>query len=76
MTKKYNPFKPNSPVFSGEFVGRTQEIGRIDDLLYQTKMDNPTHILLHGERGIGKTSLLLVANHFAKGSLQWEEEKI
>ena len=75
MTKKYNPFKPNSPVFSGVFVGRTQEIGRIDDLLYQTKMDNPTHILLHGERGIGKTSLLLVANHFAKGSLQWEEEK-
>lgn len=75
MTKKYNPFKPNSPVFTGVFVGRTGEIGRLDNLLFQTKMGNPSHILIHGERGIGKTSLLLVANHFAKGSLQWEEDK-
>lgn len=75
MTKKYNPFKPNSPVFTGVFVGRTWEIERLDDLLFQTKMGNPSHVLIHGERGIGKTSLLLVANHFAKGALQWEEEK-
>lgn len=75
MTKKYNPFKPNSPVFAGVFVGRTGEIERLDNLLFQTKMENPSHILILGERGIGKTSLLLVANHFAKGTLQWEEEK-
>ncbi len=75
MTKKYNPFKPNSPVFTGMFVGRTHEIERLDDLLFQTKMGNPSHILICGERGIGKTSLLMVANHFAKGALQWEEEK-
>lgn len=75
MTKKYNPFKPNSPVFTGVFVGRTGEIERLNNLLFQTKMANPSHILIHGERGIGKTSLLLVANHFAKGTLQWEEEK-
>ena len=75
MTKKYNPFKPNSPVFTGVFVGRTGEIERLDNLLFQTQMGNPSHILIHGERGIGKTSLLLVANHFAKGALQWEEEK-
>ena len=75
MTKKYNPFKPNNPVFTGMFAGRGKEIKRIDDLLFQAKMQNPTHILFHGERGIGKTSLLLVANHFSKGTLKWEEEK-
>ena len=75
MTKKYNPFKPNSPVFTGMFSGRTHELERLDYLLFQTQMSNPTHILINGERGIGKTSLLIVANHFAKGTLQWEEEK-
>lgn len=75
MTKKYNPFKPNSPVFTGMFSGRIHELERLDCLLFQTQMSNPTHILINGERGIGKTSLLIVANHFAKGTLQWEEEK-
>ena len=75
MTKKYNPFKPNSPVFTGMFSGRVHELKRLDNLLFQTKMNNPTHILINGERGIGKTSLLIVANLFAKGNLQWEEEK-
>lgn len=75
MTKRYNPFRPNSPVFTGMFSGRTHELERLDDLLFQTQMGNPTHILINGERGIGKTSLLIVANHFAKGTLQWEEEK-
>jgi len=75
MIKKYNPFKPNSPVFTGMFSGRIRELERLDYLLFQTQMSNPTHILIHGEIGIGKTSLLIVANHFAKGSLSWEEEK-
>jgi len=75
MAKKYNPFRPNSPVFAGVFVGRIHEIERLDNLLFQTQMGNPSHVLIHGERGIGKTSLLLVANHFAKGTAQWGEEK-
>ncbi len=75
MTKKYNPFRPNSPVFRGVFEGRAHEIRRLDKLLFQTRMGNPSHVLIHGERGIGKTSLLLVAKHFAKGALQWEEDK-
>lgn len=75
MNKKYNPFKPNSPVFTGMFSGRIYELERLDYLLFQTQMNNPTHILINGEIGIGKTSLLIVANHFAKGTLQWEEEK-
>ena len=69
MAKKYNPFRPNQPIFTGMFAGRMDEMDRIDNLLFQTKESNPSHILIQGERGIGKTSLLLVANHFAKGTL-------
>lgn len=75
MPKKYNPFRPNSPVFTGMFAGRINEIERLDDILFQTKESNPSHILYEGERGIGKTSMLLVASHFAKGTLSWEEDK-
>ena len=75
MAHKYNPFKPNSPVYTGMFAGRGKEIERIDEILYQTKHGNPTHILINGERGIGKSSLLLVANHFSKGTLAWEDDK-
>lgn len=75
MTKKYNPFRPNHPVYTGVFAGRMNEINRLDNILFQTKESNPSHILIQGERGIGKTSLLIVSNHFAKGTLSWEEEK-
>lgn len=75
MTIKYNPFRPNSPVYTGMFAGRMKEINRIDELLYQAKFANPTNILIIGERGIGKSSLLLVANHFSKGTLTWAENK-
>ncbi|MBD3339408.1 MAG: AAA family ATPase [Candidatus Lokiarchaeota archaeon] len=69
MKYKYNPFKPNSPVFKGMFVGREYEIERTDEILFHTKYGNPTNILIIGERGIGKSSLLLVANYFSKGDL-------
>lgn len=75
MLRKYNPFQPNSPVFKGMFVGREKEIDRIDEILYQSKMGNPSNILILGERGIGKSSLLLVANEFARGNFVWKEEK-
>ncbi len=75
MAKKNNPFRPNHPVFTGMFAGRADEIERLDTLLFQTQKSNPSHILIQGERGIGKTSLLIVANHFAKGTLTWEEDK-
>jgi hypothetical protein len=74
MPRKYNPFRPNQPIYTGMFAGRMDEIKRIADLLYQTKEGNPSHILIHGERGIGKTSLLLVARHFAQGNLNWGEK--
>jgi len=67
MKRKYNPFKPNSPVHFGMFFGRVGELTRTDEVLDQTANGNPTHILFVGERGIGKTSLLLVANSLARG---------
>jgi len=75
MNTKYIPFQPNNPVFKTIFRGRANELKRIDELLLQTKNENPTNILLVGERGIGKTSLLLVANFFAKGEINWEDIK-
>jgi len=75
MASRYNPFRPNSPVYTGMFAGRIKEIERIDQVLYQTKLENPTYILIIGDRGIGKSSLLLVANHFARGTLTWAENK-
>src|SRR3989338_5213600 len=75
MTNRFNPFKPNSPVYMGMFAGRSREIDCIAKALFQTKNGNPAHILLIGERGIGKTSLLSLANNFAKNEISWDEQK-
>lgn len=69
MSNKFNPFKPNSPVYSGMFAGRSSEIQDINNALFQTKNGNPNHIMIIGERGIGKTSLLLLTKNFANGEV-------
>ena len=63
---KYNPFRPGKIVNAGMFAGRTDETKIIDKALFQTKNGNPDHFLIHGERGIGKSSLLLYAKTMAK----------
>lgn len=75
MSNRYNPFKPNNPIYSGLFAGRIDEIKRIDDALYQTSFGNPTNLLFTGERGIGKTSLLLLTKFFAQGEIVFEKKK-
>lgn len=57
------------------FVGRLRELNAIEKALGQAKYGNPTHILLIGERGIGKTSLLNVASIFAKGEFKWGDDE-
>jgi Cdc6-like AAA superfamily ATPase len=64
MARKFNPFRPNYPVYRGMFAGRWNEIMRIDKILFQTKNCNPTNIMIIGERGIGKTSLMLFTRFF------------
>lgn len=75
MKPKFNPFSPNNPTYTGMFAGRIRELNRTDEILYQTANNNPTHIIFQGERGIGKTSLLMVANIFATGQFSWKENK-
>lgn len=67
MAFKFNPFRPNSIVGSSMFAGRGNEIGKLDQGLFQTKSGNPWHFLIHGERGIGKSSLLYCTEQTAKG---------
>lgn len=67
MALKYNPFQPNTMVAPGMFVGRLEEIDTIEQSLFQAKNGNPQHFLIEGERGIGKSSLLLLISGYAGG---------
>ena len=69
MAKYHNPFKPNYPIYDGLFVGRIDEIRKIDEALTQLDNDSPMNLLFLGERGIGKTSLLLLAKHLSIGNV-------
>ena len=66
---KYNPFRPNSPVNPGMFQGRQTEVAAIGKALFQTRHGNPQHILIEGERGLGKSSLMLMLSFMAKGKI-------
>ena len=68
---KANPFRPNSPVNPGMFVGRLQEIERLEQALVQARAQEPAHFMITGERGIGKTSLLLYLKYLAKGDISF-----
>lgn len=53
------------------FTGRLEEIEAIEKSLFQTKNGNPKHFLIEGERGIGKSSLMVLVEAMAKrGSLR------
>ena len=66
---KYNPFRPNNIVGPGMFVGRIDELHTVEQCLFQTKHGNPQHFLIEGERGIGKSSLLFITEHIARGTI-------
>lgn len=67
---KYNPFRPNNIVSPGMFQGRGGEIEKIEKFLFQAANGNPTHFVMLGERGIGKSSLLLLTEHIARGKIK------
>ncbi len=66
---KINPFKPNSPAPTGMFAGRYDEIIELEKGLFQTKNGHPSHHLITGERGIGKSSLLMYLKHASCGNV-------
>jgi len=51
------------------FAGRHKELEVLERVLFQTKNGNPLHFLIRGERGIGKSSLLLVFKYIAQGEM-------
>lgn len=74
--KKINPFKPNSPVPTAMFAGRINEINSFEHGLHQTKNGSPSHFLVTGERGIGKSSLLMLYKPLADGTIATEYGKM
>lgn len=73
---KFNPFRPGSIVTPAMFAGRGSEILCIEKYLFQTKNENPQHFMILGERGIGKSSLMLVADYLAKGVMNVEIDSL
>lgn len=67
---KLNPFKPNSPVPTTMFAGRATEIFTLEKGLHQTRGANSTNFLITGERGIGKSSLMMLFKHLAQGDIE------
>lgn len=66
---KINPFKPNSPVPTAMFAGRIKEIEELEKGLFQTKNGNSANYLITGERGIGKSSLMMLLRYVAAGKV-------
>jgi hypothetical protein len=76
MPSRYNPFRPGSIVTPGMFCGRYEEFVGTEKALFQTKHGNPQHFLIHGERGIGKSSLLYSLDLVARNAVaSFEDEK-
>jgi AAA+ ATPase superfamily predicted ATPase len=73
---KFNPFRPGSIVTPTMFAGRGDEIICIEKYLFQAKNENPQHFMVLGERGIGKSSLMLVADYLAKGEVAALSDKL
>jgi Cdc6-like AAA superfamily ATPase len=69
MPGKFNPYRPDKVATPGIFAGRYSEIQFIDGCLRQTKFGNPKHFLITGERGIGKSSLVLLEQAVASGQI-------
>jgi len=56
-TKSKSPFYPGQPVPVDLFVGRDEEISRINRALMQVSAGKPQAVFVTGEYGIGKSSL-------------------
>ncbi len=72
---KINPFNPNYPVNPGMFVGRLNEILRLESYLFQTRSGQPSNFLITGERGIGKSSIMNYLGFVARGEIPVNENE-
>ena len=53
-----NPYDFSGPAGDGVFAGRRGEQQRLDEFAASLADGRPRHLLIHGRRGIGKTSLI------------------
>jgi Cdc6-like AAA superfamily ATPase len=65
MIKPASPFNPNQPIDPDYFEGRMDEVKKAISALIQTRSSKTQHLLITGERGIGKTSLAMYTRHVA-----------
>lgn len=63
-----NPFTPQSGWEPRIFGGRDEQLAHFRGLLRQAVEDHPSHLVLLGEWGIGKTSLLKQFRKIAQGA--------
>lgn len=70
---RFNPYRPQGTTPPGMFRGREAELNHIERFLFQTKNENPQHFIIEGERGIGKSSLMLFVSYLAKGHISFSK---
>jgi len=66
--QRFNPFNPQLPARPDFFVGREPEIKQFEKFLTQTIYGSPMNMSITGNRGIGKTSLLVKLESIAKAN--------
>jgi hypothetical protein len=66
LMEKRNPFSPDMPVAPSLFAGRAAEIAQISTALSDAVNGTPRHLLIQGERWIGKTSIARYAEALAQ----------
>ncbi len=63
-----DPFFPSRPVKDPDrFAGRSSQVDEVIDSLYQIANGNPKHSIITGDRGIGKSSMLVQTRGVAEG---------
>jgi len=68
IMSRFNPFNPQQPARPDFFVGREPEIHQFEKFLNQTIYGSPMNMSITGNRGIGKTSLLIKCESIAKAN--------
>ena len=68
IMSRFNPFNPQQPARPDFFVGREPEIQQFEKFLNQTIYGSPMNMSITGNRGIGKTSLLIKCESIAKAN--------
>jgi hypothetical protein len=63
-----DPFTPGVPVYDPKkFIGREDQVNSVIHALYQTSKNNSVNLIISGDRGIGKSSLLHQCLRLAAG---------